>query len=84
MINHNRRGYTTVKPVTKKTGRLWNMAVSKDSPIAKKIERERRKFEKAQRERKRIGKAQLREAKKNVPIELRSKVNWNNLTGVNQ
>lgn len=79
MSKYTRKGYTTVKARDPKTGRLWDAPVLVEGKTAKYARHDRRKLERAAREKMRQFKAQLREAKKNVPLELRSKINWNNV-----
>lgn len=79
MSNYNRKGYLAIKARDPKTHRIFTARVSTRSAIINIQRARQRKFEKLQAAGRREFKRQLRDAKKKLPLELRAKVNWNNL-----
>jgi hypothetical protein len=76
MTTHSRKGYRAIKVRDSKSGQIVNAAVKIGSGLDRRVERQRRKAEKAQREQRRQFKAAQREAKKVVPLHIRARVNW--------
>lgn len=79
MSHHTRKGYRAVQARNPKTGQVYSAAVAVGSGLDRRIERERRKAEKAVREHRREFKAAQREAKKVVPLGARAYINWSGI-----
>lgn len=79
MSDYNRKGYTTIKALDSR-GRTFNAAVPVTSGIARKINTARIKADRVRKLQLRQEKARIREAKKQVPLAIRAKVNWSKLS----
>lgn len=76
MSMFNRKGFRATKAIDPKTGKEFVAPVRINSSVGGRIAADLKKQKKARAQANREYKRQLREAKKSVPVEMRSKVNW--------
>ena len=76
MSKFNRKGFTTIRARDSKTGAIFNAPVSVNGGLAKIAASRLKQSNRINKQAFREFKAQMREAKKALPLEMRSKVNW--------